>query len=349
MIEVIKDKKRWNDQLSMIEHLDVYHTFDYHDITKKSDETPILIKYSDGDTSLFLPLLIRPIENSSYKDAISVYGYAGILSLNLNEHFNKENFHKELNVFFNENNIVTVFSRFHPFFENQEALLEGLGTVVTRGKVVYINLNDTLEDQRKMYNKRMKTYLNKSRRTCTVVESKLEEDLNTFIDLYHENMNRVGADDSYFFERSYFKRLMASDDFITKLVLCVHNDSQTVIAGALFMEKDGIVQYHLSGLNDEHSDLNAIKLIIAEMAAKSTDKGFHYLNLGGGRGSDEDSLFNFKLSFSKHLKEFKIWKYVVDQDAYRMLVEKNLESSLETVTEKTEFFPAYRAEKVLKC
>ena len=347
MIEIIKDKVQWNEQLSLIEHLDVYHTYDYHHITKNNDETPILIKYTDGDNSLLLPLLLRNIENTGYKDAISVYGYAGILILNLDDHFSKENFHKELNSLFNENKIVSVFSRFHPFLEHQESLLDGLGTITTRGKVVYINLKDTLEDQRKMFNKRMKTYLNKSRKSCTVVESKTKSELNAFIDLYHENMKRVGADKSYFFDNDYFHRLIESDEFSTKLMLCIHNETQTIMGGALFMEKGNIVQYHLSGLNEDYYDLHAIKLIIDEIRIQKTHKGFQFLNLGGGRGSDEDSLFAFKRSFSKNYKEFKIWKYVVDPKAYRMLVENHFDAPLEAVEENTSFFPAYRLNKVL--
>lgn len=349
MIEVIKDKKRWNEELSLIENLDVYHTYDYHHISKKPDELPILIKYSDKGNSIFLPLLIRPIENSSYKDAISVYGYAGILTLHLNGHFSIENFHKELNTFLKENNIISVFSRFHPFLEHQEALLEGLGTIVTRGKVIYIDLNDTLENQRKMYNKRLKTYLNNSRKNCSVIESKLENDLDTFISLYNENMKRVDAEKNYYFDKSYFQQLMLSREFTTKLTLCIHNETQTVVGGALFMKKGKFVHYHLSGFNEDYSSLNPIKLIIDEERIKSTNQEFDYLNLGGGRGSDEDSLFEFKLSFSKHVKEFKIWKYVVDEKAYRMLVEKNLECPLEIALKNTEFFPAYRSKKTINC
>lgn len=347
MIEIIKDKIRWNEQLSLIENLDVYHTYDYHHITKKPGEIPILIKYSVEDTSIVLPLLLRPIENSDYKDAVSVYGYAGILTLNLNEHFNKENFHKELNGFFKENKIVSVFSRFHPFLEHQESLLGGLGTITTRGRVVYIDLNDTLENQRSMFNRRMRTYLNKSRKSCTVVETKLKSDMDSFIDLYHENMKRVGADESYFFDRNYFHQLLTSDEFSTKLTLCIHNETQTVVGGAIFMKKGKFVQFHLSGLNEDYFELNAIKLIIDEMRINSTNQRFEYLNLGGGRGSTEDSLFKFKTSFSKSFKEFKIWKYIVDEKAYRMLVEKHLECPLEVVHKNTDFFPAYRSIKIL--
>lgn len=348
MIEIIKDKKSWDEQLSLIEDLDVYHTYDYHHITKKPNDTAILIKYTDGDNSLALPLLIRNIENSIYKDATSVYGYAGILTLKLSENFNKEIFHKELKAFFTDYKIVSVFSRFHPFLENQESLLDGLGTITTRGKVVYIDLSDTLENQRKMFNKRMKTYLNKSRRTCTVIESKLKSDLDSFIDLYHENMKRVGADESYFFDSEYFHELLSTDDFNTKLMLCIHDETKTIIGGAIFMEKGNIVQYHLSGLNEQFNDLNAIKLIIDEIRIKKSNREFKYLNLGGGRGSDEDSLFAFKRCFSKHFKDFKIWKYIVDENAYRMLVENQFEYPLETVVENTNFFPAYRSSEILK-
>ncbi len=348
MIEVIKDKQRWNDQLLLIKQLDVYHTYDYHHISKKPDESPILIKYTDGDNALALPLVLRPIENSDYMDATSVYGYVGILTLNLNEHFNKDAFHKELKAFFIEHKIVSVFSRFHPFLEDQDALLEGLGTIATRGKVVYIDLSDTLDNQRSMFNKRMKTYLNKSRKSCTVVESSSKNDLDFFIDLYHENMKRVDADKSYFFDSNYFHQLSASSEFTTKLMLCIHNETQAIIAGALFMEKGTMVQYHLSGLNEKHLDLNAIKFIIDEMRIKSTNQGLRYLNLGGGRGSDEDSLFTFKRSFSKHHKEFKIWKYIVDENAYRILVENQFQTPLETVIENTDFFPAYRSRKAIK-
>lgn len=96
MIETLKDKKRWNQQLALVEQLDFYHTYDYHRIPKSPSEIAILTKYTDNVNSLLLPLLIRDIENSDYKNAISVYGYAGILTSHLNEGFNKKKFLNEL-------------------------------------------------------------------------------------------------------------------------------------------------------------------------------------------------------------------------------------------------------------
>ena len=344
MIKVIKEKKEWCEELALFEHLDFYYTYDYHHLSKKEDEVAVLLKYVEGDSILVLPLLIRDIENTDYKDAISVYGYAGVLNKNITDDFNIENFHNEISTFFNENKIVSVFSRLHPFLENQELLLNGLGSITTPGKVVYIDLNDTIENQRAKFNRRLKTYLNKSRKSCTVINGNIEEHLKIFIDLYHGNMRRVDADDSYFFEDEYFFKLLSSTDYESELLLCLDNETQNIMGGAIFIKKDAIVQYHLSGLAKEDFDVDPIKLIIDEMRIKATKEGYKYLNLGGGRGSSEDSLFRFKSGFSKDFKDFKLWKYVVNEEVYKMLCREKLgEDYVHLEDMETGFFPAYRS------
>ncbi|WP_178988842.1 peptidoglycan bridge formation glycyltransferase FemA/FemB family protein [Winogradskyella schleiferi] len=343
MIEVITDKKEWSEQLALAENLDLYHTFDYHHLSKTKDESAVLLKYTEGNTTLVLPLLLRPIKNSDYKDATSVYGYAGLLAINIGEQFKKDNFHKALNAYFNDNKIISVFSRLHPFIEHQEELHNGLGKIVSLGKVVYINLTDAIEVQRARYNRRLKTYINKARKLCTVFEGTVEEHLDTFINLYEDNMKRVDATEEYFFDKDYYHRLLSSTDFETQLILCRYNETQEIIAGALFMKTGNIVQYHLSGLSDDYFELNPIKLIIDEVRITSTNEGYKIFNLGGGLGSEEDSLFKFKSGFSKDFETFKIWKYIVDEDAYKTLTKNHLGTEIKTEDLNTGFFPAYRA------
>lgn len=339
MIEVLKERKEWNQQLKLAKHIDFYHTHDYHHLSKKEDELPILIKYTEGFNSIVIPLLLRSIENSKYKDAISVYGYVGILVLNIDEQFKKENFHKELETFFKNNDIVSVFSRLHPYLEHQESILDGLGKTTSLNKVIYIDLNETLDNQKRMFNRRLKTYINKSSKFCTVIESKLKIHVKSFINLYHENMKRVNADSSYLFNTDYFHQLLSSKDFDSELLLCLHNDTQEIMAGAIFIKKDDIVQYHLSGLNEAYLNLNPIKLIINEERIRSTNEGFKYFNLGGGRGNKEDSLFSFKSKFSKKHKTFRTWKYVANKNAYNILARKHCGADYQSI----DFFPAYRA------
>jgi lipid II:glycine glycyltransferase (peptidoglycan interpeptide bridge formation enzyme) len=343
MIEVIKDKKAWREQIAMVKYSDFYHSYDYHHLSRNDNELPVLIKYTDGLTSFVLPLMLRHIENTDYKDATSVYGYVGILILNIEEDFKKEKFQQELNAFFYSNNIIAVFSRLHPFIDDQEFLHDGLGNITTLGKVVYKDLSDSLEKQRAEYNRRLKTYLNKSRKLCTVIDGTTEEHLEAFIELYTDNMKRVNADESYFFSKEYFYKLMSSNDINTELLICKHNESQEIIAGAFFMKTGNIVQYHLSGLSEAYFDLNPIKLIIDEMRIRSTNEGYKYFNLGGGKDSKEDSLFKFKSSFSKNFRDFKIWKYVVNEPVYKELTENHLGyDNIETELYYKGYFPAYR-------
>ena len=343
MIKVINDIEEWKTLLTTIEHYDFYHTYDYHQLSKNANEHPILIHYTDGHTSLVLPFLLRDIEDSDYKDATSVYGYAGLLALNIDKDFNPEQFQNELTTFFNENKIIAVFSRFHPFIKESESVLNGLGDIVSLGKVVFIDLNKPLKDLRTTYNRRLRTYLNKSRRLCTVFEGHTETHIDTFIKLYLENMTRIGADESYHFSRDYYYRLLTSNDFDSKLMLCKHNETQEIIAGAIFIKTGSIVQYHLSGLNEAYFKLQPIKLIIDEMCIVSSNEGSKYLNLGGGKGSQEDSLYRFKRKFSKNVKIFKVWKYIVNKDIYKTLAENHLKTQLEYSELNNGYFPAYRA------
>lgn len=344
MIQIITEKKDWDAQLALFENLDFYHTYDYHCLSKSDTESPVLITYTVGAYVIAIPLLIRDIENSDYKDAISVYGYVGALNLNLDSHFKKEDFHKALNTFFHEHKIVSVFSRLHPFLEEEDAFLKDFGETVELGKIVYIDLTQPLENQKAKYNRRLKTYLNKSRKLCTVINANLDEHLGAFIQLYHDNMRRLGAEDKYFFNDDYYRRILTSDDFEAELKLCVHNDTQTIIGAAIFIKKGHIVQYHLSGLSQDTFDVDPIKLIIDEMRIKATKEGFKYLNLGGGKGSKEDSLFRFKSSFSKDFKTFKIWKHIVDEEAYNTLVNKHFDGVTGIDPDNIHFFPAYRAQ-----
>lgn len=343
MIEAIKDKKAWMLQLNMVEHSDFYHTYDYHMLSKNEDEEPVLLKYTNGTTAILLPLLFRSIEGSSYKDATSVYGYAGPLVIHLDNNFDREEFREEFNSFLNRNKIISIFSRLHPYLDHQEMILDGLGIITGLGNVVNIDLTDSIENQRAKFNRRLKTYLNKARRSCSVIKGNVEEHLDDFIRLYHENMKRVDADDSYFFSKDYYKGILESDEYESELSLCIYNETQEVIGASMFMKKGNIVQYHLSGLSEDHFELNPIKLIIDEMRIKSTEEGYKYFNLGGGLGSREDSLFRFKSGFSKDFRAFKTWKYIVNKEAYRARTYDVLGKDFDFST--VDFFPAYRLKK----
>ncbi len=162
-----------------------------------------------------------------------------------------------------------------------------------------------------------------------------DADVNTFIDIYYENMDRLSASKDYYFSRQYFFDFLSCSDFKTEILLVVHNDTQEAIAASMFIKTNDIVQFHLSGSRTDYLSLAPANVFLDDMRIRATEEGYKIFNLGGGLGSKEDSLFDFKASFSKDHREFKVWKYIADQKIYDQLTEKN-----GAVQEG--FFPAYR-------
>ncbi|WP_047414378.1 hypothetical protein [Cellulophaga sp. Hel_I_12] len=344
MIHRITDKKDWKKVLEAMDNYDFYHTYDYHNLSKLESQTPVLFFYKKNTTKIALPLLIQPIENTAYFDATSVYGYAGPIVSNLEENDLQE-FSGALNSFLENEKIIAVFSRLNPLIKNQELVLSRLGTIVELGKVVAIKLDETLENQRANYSKITKRYLSKLKKTCTIVKSDTPEDVLKFIPLYYETMNRVSAESSYFFDEAYFLNLMRSTDFKTEIIFAILNDTQEIVSAALMIKTQGkIIQYHLSGTREEYLDKSPLRLIIDQTRINGTEQNFQCLNLGGGIGSKADSLFQFKATFSNTYKNFKVWKYIVNQKKYDEIC---LSKGFNQISDETGFFPIYRSPTVI--
>ncbi|KAA1246933.1 peptidoglycan bridge formation glycyltransferase FemA/FemB family protein [Aquimarina sp. RZ0] len=335
-IEVIEDQENWNQLLEKVDGHDFYHTFDYHQLSKSDDEKPILIKYEYENKIIGLPLLMRKIFDTDYFDITSVYGYAGPLSKNIDESFDADDFKKQLEAFFKENKIVSVFTRLNPYIQHQEVILGGLGEIKTLSKIVNINLTRDLDIQRSFFSKTTKRYINKARKQCTVRNIESEDDIIIFKELYYENMDRVNAKESYYFPENYFNSFINSKEINTDVLFAIHNETNKIISAAMMVKTNKIIQYHISGTRNDYLYLTPIRLLIDEMRIRGTQENYTCFNLGGGLGNQEDSLFKFKASFSKDSKDFKIWKFIVNQEIYDKLTNQY------APTMSSDFFPKYR-------
>jgi len=338
MIDILTSKEDWEEVLGHCKSYDFHHTYDYHLLSKNESETPILVSYKNNDTVIALPLLLRDIEGTSYKDVTSVYGHPGPISneIDINEH--AKDFQQHLNRFFEEKQIVSVFSRMNPYIPYQEVILEGCGTVTTVGNMVNIDLTKDLDAQRSAYRRDTRSRVNKARRLCTVKKAETQEEVQAFIDIYIETMQKLDANESYFFENKYFFDFLDCDGFETDILLAILNETQEIIGATMFVKTKDIIQYHLSGTKTEHMKIAPSRLLLDEMRIQGTAEGYTYFNLGGGYNGQDDALFAFKSSFSDDIKVFKSWRYIVNQNVYDELTK-------ETKTSDSDFFPAYRAPK----
>lgn len=328
--------------LDKIPNHDFYHTFDYHAISVQQSEKPVLITYQKGNEIIAMPLVIRNIGNTGHNDITSAYGYCGPIHNGLKEGFCNQTFITYVHDYLKEMKVISAFSRLNPFIEKQNLVLDGLGNVKDLSKVVSIDLCDDIHIQSRHYNPRLKTYINKCRKHYTVREAKTENEIKKFVSIYYENMLRVNAKDRYFFPGNYFLNLWKSNDFKARFLLAFDMENKELAGGAVFVEANHIVQYHLSGARKEYLKLNPIKLLIDEMRIEATKKGFSHFNLGGGVGNNADSLLRFKTGFSKNLKTFQVWEYIVNPTIYNQLVKEKWGNSKNGETPSKHFFPQYR-------
>lgn len=343
MVKAIIDKPTWDAILARVCNYDCYHTFEYHNLSIEVDRIAMLLVYEFNNKIIALPIIKRSIQNSIFFDCTSVYGYAGPIFSIGTKTDDFLYFQKALKEFFIRENIISVFSRLNPFIVGQENVISNFGQIETLGKIVIIDLREELQVQRSAYSKITKRYINRARRHCLIKRSLCKEDIMVFRDIYFGNMNRVGANKSYYFSDEYFLNIINIKDFETEVIYAMLEETGEIISAAIFMKKNRIIQYHLSGTLLEFIHLNPLRLILDEARIQGTLEGYDFLNLGGGLGGSEDSLFQFKSTFSKNIKEFKIWKYIVNPKVYNA-VNKQFNQ-----TGETSYFPLYRAPLKAEC
>ncbi|MGI9496969.1 MAG: hypothetical protein ACR2NK_13000 [Mariniblastus sp.] len=336
MISIVKSNEEWRLVLERIGHYDFYHTYDYHHLAKGEGESLFMVVYEQQDQLIAIPFLKRSIVGAEYFDLTSVYGYAGPLSSNVSDCFDNKEFVQELNALLHAEKIVSVFSRLHPYIKFQDVILSNLGEIPTLGVVVNIDLLQPLDVQRAQYGKSTKNRTNTCRRKCTVKRAETTADIETFISIYYENMKRLSANPEYFFARKYFFDFLKCTDFKTDILLVIHNETQEIIAGSMFVKTKEFVQFHLSGSRTDFLKLAPSNLFLDEMRVLATEEGYTCFNLGGGLGGRKDSLFDFKASFSKDHRDFKVWKYIVNRQVYQEL------SRTTEPLENHAYFPSYR-------
>lgn len=334
----IDDKEVWKSKVQNALAYDFHHTWYYHSL--ETDTKPFLFLLEHKNNFIALPLLKRRIEGTEYFDCTSVYGYAGPIS---NRPFCEldneiiEEFKYAFENFLQREKIVCVFSRLHPIL-HQDTLLQHLGGLQDDGKTVAIDLSIPHEEQVRNYRRAIRMKINQLRKKgFTVREATCTSELKEFVRIYTENMIKVNASESYFFDESYFSNLLNAEDFQSKLLLAYYENKIT--SGIIVTCSHNIMQTHLAATSNKFLHEAPMKLLFDEASIFGRDLGMKYLHLGGGVGGKEDSLFVFKSGFSNLFFDFKTWRYVANQPVYNQLVEEKCKNKELTNV----IFPLYRS------
>jgi hypothetical protein len=150
-----------------------------------------------------------------------------------------------------------------------------------------------------------------------------------FLDLYEQTMRRTEAAPHYFFGASYFDRLLPSER--TWLALATDPDG-TPAATSIATVSDGYLHYYLSGSTDSHLGDSPMKNVLARLIDLAGELQLP-LNLGGGLRPG-DALEEFKRGYANRTLAWRTSEIVCDPSRYAVLSGSR---------DAGGFFPAYRA------
>lgn len=332
-VELTTDRVGWSAALSELGGHDFAHTLDFHEIARDAGEgepQAFVVRADDGRPWAFWPVLRRPIPGTHLFDLTSVYGYAGplvrpgsdageALGLVLAE--------------MRRQGAVAVFSRMHPLY--MDRLPEGRRGMAL-GDVVVIEVGEDPDVMKTYRGSHRREIVNAAKKGVKVRQEVGPAATEAFHAIYHEAMRDLAADQYYFFNLDYLKAMADAVDFQTLLLFAELKGRK--IAASMFVITGAVMQYYLSGSLSEFRRYAPAKAIIAEAHRIAAEEGVERIVLGGGLGSRQDALFNFKRGFSPVTAPFHVIREVLDPDRYAELCRvRGIDA------EQERYFPAYRA------
>ena len=150
-----------------------------------------------------------------------------------------------------------------------------------------------------------------------------------FLDVYEQTMRRTGAAEHYFFDASYFDRVLEAPR--TWLALATAPGG-VLAAASIATVSDGYLHYYLSGSDDSCLRDSPMKNVVARLIEHSAELGLP-LNLGGGIAPG-DALEEFKRGFANRQAAWLTSELICDPRRY---------GQLSGDRDAGDYFPVYRA------
>jgi hypothetical protein len=292
------------------------------------------LRIESDDAELLAPLIVREIDGTDERDAISPYGYPGLVE-GRRGHTRRSNSGEAPasmpptptivdpgSIDFSATGLVSVFIR-HTLGPSSMA-------GATERNVVQIADPALSPKSRPSDRRQIRRNLEAGYKLELVpgAESTPEQRAG-FLDVYEQTMRRTDAAPHYFFGAEYFDRTLEAEQ--TWLALATAPGGSAA-AASIAVVSDGYLHYYLSGTADSHLREAPMKNVVARLVEHSSELGLP-LNLGGGI-SPGDALEEFKRGFANRQQPWLTSELVCDEQKYAQLSGNR---------EAGSFFPAYRA------
>lgn len=272
------------------------------------------LRIESDEGELLAPLIVREIEGTGERDAVSPYGYPGLAG-------SIEGLDPAA-IDFSATGLVSAFIR-HTLGPSPLAS-------ASERNVVQIADPELSPKSRPSDRRQVRRNLEAGYVLDLVPGTETTPGQRAgFLDVYEQTMRRAGAAPHYFFGPAYFDRILQTER--TWLALATAPDG-SLAAASIAAVSDGYLHYYLSGSADSHLRDAPMKSVVTRLVEHSAELGLP-LNLGGGIAPG-DALEEFKRGFANRRQPWLTSELVCDAEAYtRLSAGRNAGG----------FFPAYRA------
>lgn len=278
------------------------------------------LRIETGDGELLAPLLVRTIGDGPERDAISPYGYPGLVEATASAKRDRDSSRADrqtstapaggldsATIDFSATGLVSVFLR-HTLGPPPLA-------AATERNVVQIADPSLPPKSRPTDRRQVRRNLEDGYELALVPgPGTTPAQRAGFLDLYEQTMRRASAADHYFFGTAYFDRVLEADG--TWLALA-HAPGGELAAASLVAVSDGYLHYYLSGSADSHLRDSPMKNVVTRLVEHSAELGLP-LNLGGGI-SPGDPLEEFKRGFANREQPWLTSEIICNPEKYKLL------------------------------
>lgn len=322
----ISQNEEWDTIVHSFKKYDTYWLSGYAKAFQShGDGEPLLFYYEDNNARGINVVMKRDISKdkifegvipeNKYFDFSSPYGYGGWII----EGTDFETLFEQYSDWCVDNGIVSEFVRFHPVLENH-LYNENSYDIIQLGKTVTMDLTSPEIIWENITSKNRNMIRKAKKNGIAIYAGRYSEIYDNFKDIYDETMDKDNAEEYYYFDREFYYSILNDLPYNAQVFYAVYE--KKVIAASIMLAANGFMNYHLSGSLREYSKLAPTNLLLYEAALWGNANGYNTLYLGGGVGSEEDSLFKFKKAFYRKddLNSFYIGKKTFIEEKYNQLV-----------------------------
>ena len=344
-LRVITDKTGWNAVLDEFIESDLYFRYEYFDLYKRHYDVDFEAVFWENDcVKIFCPHIIRDVskldkfKDFNFYDLISPYGYGGpLINLKVNNQIRAlesvKSFFEEYEEYVLRNNFVCEFIRFHPILKSWE-MFDQVFKIEHANDVIIIDLSRNLEEIRRDIRRNLKRCIKRSIKSgCEVkfISNPSKVEIDNFMILYYETMDRNQAEQKYYFSKDFIE-----DHFkLLNAILVEIEFEDDIIGSSINLIGDSSIHGHLIGTSFERN-VYPSHLTVFELIKWAKDRNLKYLNIGGGVKRN-DNLFFYKRGFSKKQYPFYIAKLIFNGDVYNEL------TNINNKVDVNHYFPSYRS------